>query len=251
MIQEYHLYKESDFEVWKILFERQISNVQQHAVSSFCESLEEIGFTSSRIPDYNEVNRILMEKTGWQIQVVPNIVPIHDFFEMLATKHFPATTWLRSMAQLDYLNEPDMFHDCFGHMPMLMNKEYTHFLENLTSIAMKYLKDAKALELLGRLYWFTIEFGLVKEDGREKILGAGLISSYGEAMQSLDASKATHIPFHIEEVLKTSYINSSMQLRYFVLKGMDQLYASTLTLEADMLSILHSDYDVEVSLTVM
>ena len=247
MTQDYQRYQSEDFEVWKILFERQCPNIQTHDCSEFKESLQRIGFQSNRIPDFNEVNGLLMTSTGWQIEVVPAIVPIRDFFIMLSKKHFPSTTWLRSMQQLDYLSEPDMFHDCFGHMPMLINSDYCLFLDKLAEIGMRYIDQEEYLELLGRLYWFSIEFGLVKENGIPKILGAGLISSFGEALQSVDPSKATHIPFNLETILKTSYINSSMQHCYFELDSLSSLYQTTNLVEDQMLGLIQSGFEVEVS----
>jgi phenylalanine-4-hydroxylase len=251
MVQQYEAYKQEDFQVWEILFNRQLPNIKTYGCASFLNALDRIGFTGDVIPRFEEVNTLLAQTTGWQIQVVPSIVPIRDFFLMLEQKRFPSTTWLRSMEQLDYLSEPDMFHDCFGHMPMLIDQDYCTFLENLSEIASRYIDEERALELLGRLYWFTIEFGLVREEGLPKILGAGLISSYGEAKQSVDVSLAKHIPFSLEEVLKTSYINSTMQWCYFELESMEALYATTKDVEQVMISILESDYEVEVSGMVM
>jgi phenylalanine-4-hydroxylase len=246
MVQQYSNYTSEDFQVWKILFERQLPNIKNYACQTFLDSLQEIGFDGTAIPHFEEVNKKLVVKTGWQIQVVPSIVPIRDFFILLSEKKFPSTTWLRSMEQLDYLNEPDMFHDCFGHMPMLINKDYCLFLEKLSEIGTKYIDEERALELLGRLYWFSIEFGLVREQNIPKILGAGLISSYGEALQSVDAKKVAHIPFSLDEILKTSYINSSMQNCYFELESMDELYSSVNVLEEKIVTLLESDYEIEV-----
>lgn len=247
MTQQYQEYTQEDKQVWKILFERQFPNIQSYACQLFIDSLKDIGFDGDAIPNFEDVNALLAQKTGWQIEVVPSIVPIRDFFILLSNKRFPSTTWLRRMEQLDYLNEPDMFHDCFGHMPMLMNPEYGRFLEKLSELGMKYIDDERGLELLGRLYWFTIEFGLVKQDGQTKILGAGLISSYGEALQSVDADKVVHWPFSIDRMLRTSYINSSMQACYFELNDLRDLFDSVDVLEDHMLSLLDSDYEIEVS----
>src|SRR5262245_26611172 len=119
MQQAYDQYTAADFGVWKLLFDRQIANLQQYAAVKFLRALENIQFSADRIPEFNEVNRLLAAQTGWQITVVPNIVPDREFFEMLQQQRFPATTWLRRPDQLDYLEEPDMFHDVFGHLPFL------------------------------------------------------------------------------------------------------------------------------------
>jgi phenylalanine-4-hydroxylase len=223
MQQIYDHYTASDFKVWKLLFDRQAANLQQYAAEKFLLSLEKIQFTSDRIPEFDEVNRLLAMHTGWQITVVPNIVPDREFFEMLQQQRFPATTWLRRPDQLDYLEEPDMFHDVFGHLPFLCDADYCAFLSRLAAIGMRFIDDAAVIQMLSRLYWFTIEFGLIREEQQLKIYGSGLLSSYGETLYSI-SEEPQHLPFDVRTLLHTPYRNDVIQDKYFVIGSFEQLF---------------------------
>lgn len=225
MKQAYDQYTTADFGVWKLLFDRQIANLEKYAAGKFLQSLKQIQFTAGRIPEFDEVNKLLAAQTGWQITVVPNIVPDREFFEMLQQKHFPATTWLRRPDQLDYLEEPDMFHDVFGHLPFLADADYCAFLSRLAAIGMRFIDDAQVISMLSRLYWFTIEFGLVREDGQLKIYGSGLLSSYGETLYSI-SEEPQHLPFDVATILHTAYRNDVIQDKYFVIESFEQLFNS-------------------------
>src|SRR5690606_36776925 len=140
-------------------------------------------------------------------------------------KTFGATTWLRKMSELDYLEEPDMFHDVFGHVPLLSNTTFCAFFHGLSKIAMQHLDNPEILEKLGRMYWFTIEFGLIRESGGLRIYSAGIISSNGETKYSV-SSEPTHLPFDVNTILNTSYNNMVIQEKYFVIDSFDQLFDS-------------------------
>ncbi|MGZ4116600.1 MAG: phenylalanine-4-hydroxylase, partial [Bacteroidia bacterium] len=194
--QIYSNYTENDFLVWKTLFNRQMEILKPVVSSEYLKALEEVKFNPEKIPDFNEVDELLKALTGWTLQVVPNISPQKEFFEFLSQKKFTSTCWLRSMEQLDYLEEPDMFHDVFAHVPLLSNHNYVNFFKGISDIALKYIDNEKAIELLGKIYWFTIEFGLIKEDDQLKIYGAGIISSMEETKHCL-SSVVSHLDFDI------------------------------------------------------
>ena len=223
--QIYSNYTEHDFLVWKTLFNRQMEVLKPIVSSEYLKALEEVKFTSEKIPDFNVVGELLKPLTGWSLQVVPNISPQKEFFEFLSQKKFTSTCWLRTMEQLDYLEEPDMFHDVFAHVPLLSNHNYVNFFKGISDIALKYIDNEKAIELLGKIYWFTIEFGLIKENNQLKIYGAGIISSMGETKHCL-SSIVSHIDFDILTIFNTDYRTDIIQEKYFVIESFEQLYKS-------------------------
>lgn len=231
MQQEYERYTPEDFAVWKILMERQMNTLTTVASSEYLEGIETMGFHKERIPDFKEVNTTLARLTGWQIQVVPGIIAEPDFFNLLAQKKFPATTWLRKMSELDYLSEPDMFHDVFGHLPLLTNQLFTDFYRFMGELGVRYQGNEKITTMLGRIYWFTVEFGLIKNKEAKKIYGAGILSSHGETNFSL-SEVPRHIPFDAEQIMFTHFENDKIQDKYFVIDSFRQLYDSMPTIQA-------------------
>lgn len=221
--QEYENYSEEDFLVWKTLYNRQIKNLEGKVSDEYLRSLEAVGFIADRIPNFREVDHILASYTGWALTVVSNISPQKEFFQFLSEKKFTSTTWLRKLSQLDYIEEPDMFHDVFGHVPLLVNKHYTDFFQGIAGIALKNINNPDIIELLGRIYWFTIEFGLILEAGKLKIYGAGIISSFGETNHCL-SGKVELIPFDVQKIMNTEYRNDQIQNKYFVIDSYEQLY---------------------------
>ncbi len=220
--QIYSHYTPEDFEVWKVLFNRQMAILEEHASKDFLKAIKLIEFTPDKIPDFKQVNKILSNKTGWGLQVVPNISPQKEFFKFLSAKKFTTTCWLRTMQQLDYLEEPDMFHDVFAHTPLLTNKAYCQFFKGIGDLALKHIHNAECIELLGRIYWFTIEFGLINENGQLKIYGAGILSSKGETENALGKT-SQKLPFGVDTIMKTSYRNDVIQDTYFVIDSFAQL----------------------------
>ena len=223
--QIYSNYTKQDFEVWKTLFNRQLKLLKPIVSVEYLKALKTVNFKSHKIPDFVEVNAVLKNTTSWSLEVVPNISEQKEFFEFLSQKKFTTTCWLRTMEQLDYLEEPDMFHDVFGHVPLLCNQSYVDFFKGISNIALKNIDNPKVIELLGRLYWFTIEFGLIREDGELKIYGAGIISSKGETEHCL-SKKAKQIPFNIQTIFETNYRTDVFQEIYFVIDSFEQLYNS-------------------------
>ena len=231
--QNYARYTAADRWVWQTLFERQMQVLPTVAARRFVDGLPTVDFRADKIPDFAQVNPLLATATGWQLVAVPGIVDDRTFFELLAARRFPATTWLRTPAQLDYLEEPDMFHDVFAHVPLLTDPYFTDFLQALGVLALRYLHDGLAVELLSRLYWFTAEFGLVAEGDRLRIYGAGILSSAGETTFCLSEA-AVRRPFDVATVLATPYVKDRMQDVYFVIDSYAQLAAAVPVLETEL-----------------
>ena len=223
--QIYSNYTQQDFQVWKILFERQMQHLTSSVCAAYLNALKTVNLSADEIPDFFEVNKILKRLTGWSIAVVPNISPQKEFFEFLSQKKFTATCWLRTIEQLDYLEEPDMFHDVFGHVPLLSNPAYCNFFKGISEIALAYSDHPKAIELLGKIYWFTIEFGLIKENDQLKIYGAGIISSAGETIHCL-SNQSIKLNFDVATIFNTDYRTDVIQEKYFVIESFEQLYNS-------------------------
>jgi phenylalanine-4-hydroxylase len=225
MKQNYNNYTKEDQEVWTILFERQAKNLNDKACVEYLNCLDEMNsvLNEKRIPKFNELNTVLKQKTGWSIEVVPGLIPVDDFFKLLAQKKFCSSTWLRKKSQLDYLEEPDMFHDIFGHIPLFMNDVFADFVHRFGLLGVKHLHNPNILTQLQRLYWFTIEFGLFNQ--KNCIYGAGIISSFGESNHIFNDSIEV-IPFDINKVLKQDFINSEIQQLYFSINSFDELYNS-------------------------
>lgn len=229
--QIYSLYTEEDFQVWKILFDRQMEQLEGKVAGEFLEALEKVNFNRDEIPDFKKVNQILGDQTGWQLITVPNISPAEEFFKNLAEKKFTATCWLRKMSELDYLEEPDMFHDVFAHTPLLSNKAYTDFFQNMGFLAQKYDFDKEIILKLQRLYWFTIEFGLIRSNDGVKIYGAGIISSKGETQYALSDQSVKH-DFNIPQIYKHDFRTDIIQEEYYVIDSFEQLAGSMDAIEA-------------------
>jgi phenylalanine-4-hydroxylase len=225
MKQIYENYTSEDFEVWKLLYDRQITNLPTAATKAYMDGMEKINFVGDHIPKFDETNEILSEITGWRLAVVPGIVPDYTFFELMSNRRFPATTWLRKMKELDYLEEPDMFHDVFAHVPLLTNQLFVNFLEELSKIGLGYCGNDYAIELLSRIYWFTVEFGLIRENGELRIYGAGILSSAGETKYSL-SDEPPHYEFNVPKIMQTDFRKDVFQDRYFVIESYEQLYSS-------------------------
>lgn len=232
MKQEYEKYTDEDFQVWKLLYERQMPQLPGAAVPEYIEGIHRVKFVADRIPRFDETNALLRSYTGWELVVVPGLIPDKEFFELLSNKKFPASTWLRKLSELDYLEEPDMFHDVFGHVPLLTNQHLVDYLQMLSRIALQYIKDPWAIELLSRIYWFTVEFGLIRESGKLLIYGAGILSSKGETWYSLNDPKPERHPFDVEKILNTPYRKDEFQKEYFVLESFSQLPEAIPELEA-------------------
>lgn len=210
-----------DHWVWDTLFARQRTLLHDRAVSHFEEGLEILRLSRPGIPNFDELNEKLHARTGWRVVAVPGLVPDDVFFRHLSNRTFPAGNFIRRASQLDYLEEPDVFHDLFGHVPMLAQPAVADFMQELGLRGLEAL-DLGQLHRIARLYWYTVEFGLTRGNGQFKIYGAGILSSFGESHYSLESAKPHRLGFEIERVLRTSYRPDAFQQSYFVIDRFEE-----------------------------
>ena len=208
--------------VWHDLVERQLVLVEQRACKEYLAGLELLNLPLDRAPQIVDINKVLKETTGWQIEPVPALINFDRFFALLADKKFPVATFLRTREEFDYLQEPDFFHEIFGHCAMLTNPQFAEFTATYGRLGKA--ASNKERVYLARLYWFTVEFGLVREQGKTKIYGGGILSSPGETVYSLDDDIPLHLALDLHTVLRTPYRIDIMQPQYFVLDDISQLY---------------------------
>ncbi len=244
MKQHYENYSKEDFEVWKILFDRQKKELVNKASKEYNDCLDQLGTNlyGESIPDFKNLNNVLNEKTGWSIEVVPGLIPVSEFFELLSRKKFCSSTWLRKKSQLDYLEEPDMFHDIFGHIPLLMNRKYADYMQEIGLLGVQYKDYPKVINGLRSLYWFTIEFGLLGKNEDPQIYGAGIISSYGESKHIYENKEVTIKTFDLDEILLKEIVTSEIQNLYYTISSMDFLYNS-IEILSDKLKVLKTEAD--------
>ncbi|MCJ2179045.1 phenylalanine 4-monooxygenase [Novosphingobium album (ex Hu et al. 2023)] len=219
--QDWQSYSPEMHERWRRLHARQSALVESYACRSFREGLARLDCARG-IPRFEDANRALGVATGWRIVAVPGFIPDDVFFDHLAHRRFPVTRWLREEQELDYLVEPDVFHDFFGHVPMLFDPAIADFLE-LYGKAGARATAMGALEMLARIYWYTIEFGLVREDDDLRVFGAGIISSSSETVFSIDDPQVLRLPFDPVRIMRTGYMIDAFQKTYFVLESLPQL----------------------------
>jgi phenylalanine-4-hydroxylase len=230
--QRWEHYSAQDHAVWKTLFERQTALLPGMACAEFVEGMRQLPISAQGIPNFAELNDVLQPQTGWQVVAVPGLVPDEVFFEHLANRRFPSGNFIRSANQLDYLQEPDVFHDVFGHVPMLMHPVMADFIQLYGEAGLRAQRIGKLTEL-ARVYWYTVEFGLVKEQvqgekGAEdalRIYGAGIASSFTESGFSVQSASPHRIGFDLERVMRTHYRIDDFQECYFVLDSLDDLLA--------------------------
>ena len=238
MNQNYEKYTEKDQKIWHILFEKQQLVLEDKASKFFLKGIDVCGFKTDAIPKVEEMNKNLLEATGWQMYVVPGLIADKPFFEFLSNKMFPVSTWIRSVRELEYLEEPDMFHDFYGHVPLLSNQHFVDYIQGLANLALKHIENPYAIELISRLYWFTIEFGLIKEDEKLTIYGAGILSSPSESFFSVLDQNVPRFRFDVRHILKTPYYKHDFQRQYFVINSYEQLYKSLESVEEILLEEL-------------
>ncbi len=225
MIQEYNNYTEEDHKVWNLLFKRQEENLADKACAEYLNCLKQLATAlhGEAIPNFEALTRLLKETSGWSIEIVPGMIPVDAFFNLLAQRRFCSSTWVRSLENLDYLDEPDIFHDIFGHIPLLVHPTFSRFAEAFGKIGVKYKGHPEIVTQLQRLYWFTIEFGVFKTKGEVKLYGAGIISSYSETLHVL-GDKAEVLPFKLQEILEHDFVNTEIQQTYYAIESFEQLF---------------------------
>jgi len=224
--QGWGAYTEEHHAIWRALFERQRRILPGRACAEYLAGLRGLGVAADGIPDFERLSEILDRATGWRIVAVPGLVPDDVFFRHLAARRFPATNWIRSREQMDYLQEPDVFHDIFGHVPLLMNPVFADYLQAYGRGGLKAL-GLGALHRLARLYWYTVEFGLIATDEGLRIYGSGIVSSPGESVYALSDPRPKRIAFELMRVMRTLYRIDDYQDGYFVIDGFEQLFAAT------------------------
>ena len=220
--QGWEAYTAAEHGVWKTLFERQSKQLPGRACDEFVEGMRNLPIGADEIPDFRRLSDVLMKKTGWQVVAVPGLVPDEVFFEHLAHRRFPAGHFIRKPHELDYLEEPDVFHDVFGHVPMLMNPAIADYIQAYGEGGLRAQKLG-VLDKLARVYWYTVEFGLLKQPDGLRIYGAGIASSFTETAFSLDDASPNRIGFNLERVMRTNYRIDDFQESYFVIDNLEQL----------------------------
>jgi phenylalanine-4-hydroxylase len=233
---------EEDHAVWKILCSRQSHLSQGKASVAFNEGLRSIGFSQDSIPNFAEMSKKTMPLTGMKIIPVTGLIPTKKFFTMLSDKKFPCTLWIRKRDRLDYIEEPDLFHDVFGHAPILTDRVFADFIQGFAQLALKHVENERAIMLLARIWWFTFEFGLITEMGKEgkgekKIFGGGILSSKSEVEHALSATHK-HKPFNVREVMMTAYQIDRFQENYFIIDSFEQLLTSLPEIERQLDDLL-------------
>jgi phenylalanine-4-hydroxylase len=223
--QDWSKYTADEHALYRRLFERQSKLVPRYACAEWIEAIAALD-SSREIPRFTAISAKLRRATGWEIVAVPGLIPDDAFFTHLANRRFPVTVWLRRPEEFDYIVEPDVFHDFFGHVPLLFDRTYADHLHEYGKGGLKAMR-LDAVKLLARLYWFTIEFGLIKTMDGVRAYGAGLLSSGGELRYSVDDPKPRRPPFDLERIMRTEYIIDRYQDTYFVIDSFEQLMRDT------------------------
>jgi phenylalanine-4-hydroxylase len=223
--QNYQGYTAADHDTYRRLYERQAALVPGRACDEFLGALPSLG-AKERIPRFDEINERLWRATRWEIVAVPGLIPEVPFFTLLAHRRFPVTDWIRTPQEFDYIVEPDVFHDLFGHVPLLFNTVFSDYLQEYGRAGLKAHRLG-ACELLSRLYWYTIEFGLIRQHGRLRAYGAGILSSPGELRYAVESPAPQRLPLDIERVMRTRYKIDSFQQTYFVIDSIQELFDKT------------------------
>ena len=221
-------YSTDDHATWATLYARQREVLVGRASDEFLRAQDAMGMTPDRIPKYAELNAVLEAATGWRLIGVEGLLPELDFFDHLANRRFPVTWWIRRPDQIDYIEEPDLFHDLFGHVPLLMNPVFADYMAAYGRGGVKaHAIGPDALQNLTRLYWYTVEFGLIRQADGLRIYGSGIVSSGGESRHALESPAPNRIGFDLERIMRTRYRIDSYQKTYFVIDSFEQLMDAT------------------------
>jgi len=226
--QPWSTYTREDHATWATLFERQQKILVGRAAREFIENQQKFGMTPQAIPKFTDLNRVLKQATGWELIGVEGLLPELTFFDHLANRRFPVTWWIRKPEQIDYISEPDLFHDLFGHVPLLLNPVFADYMQAYGRGGVKaHGIGTEALVNLTRLYWYTVEFGLIKQDDGLRIYGSGIVSSKGESIHCLESAAPNRIGFDLKRIMRTRYRIDTYQKTYFVIDGYDELIRAT------------------------
>ena len=226
--QPWDSYSNADHDSWRQLYERQRKVLVGRASDEFLQAQDAMGMTLDKIPRFSDLNPVLLAATGWELIGVEGLLPELDFFDHLANRRFPVTWWIRRPDQLDYIEEPDLFHDLFGHVPLLMNPVFGDYMEAYGRGGVKaHALGPDALQHLTRLYWYTVEFGLIRQKDGLRIYGSGIVSSSGESVHCLESPAPNRIGFDLERIMRTRYRIDTFQKTYFVIDSFEQLIEAT------------------------
>jgi len=226
--QDWERYSEEDHQTWATLFQRQMQLLQGRACREHLEALEGLRMRADRMPRFDEVNALLEPATGWTLVGVEGLLPELTFFEHLAHRRFPVTWWIRRPEQIDYIAEPDLFHDLFGHVPLLFDPVFADYMQAYGRGGVKaHSLGEAALQNLTRLYWYTVEFGLIRTPEGLRIYGAGIVSSKGESIYCLESGAPNRIAFDLKRIMRTRYRIDTYQKTYFVIDDFRQLFDAT------------------------
>jgi phenylalanine-4-hydroxylase len=215
-------YSDEENEIWSLLLTRQKTILKDRACQDYLQGMELLNLPEDRIPQLSEMNRIMKKHSLWRLVPVSSLIPADAFFTLLAQRKFPVATFIRRREDLDYIAEPDIFHEIVGHCPLLMHTPYADFLQSYGRAALQATQDTR--QLLERLFFFTIETGLVRTPTGLRIYGGGILSSYGESLYALDSTVPERKEFNRAEIEKTEFSLEKMQSVYYVIENFDSLY---------------------------
>lgn len=235
--QEWEAFTADDHAVWDLLFARQVDLLGSHVVSRFLDGIDLLKLSHPGVPDLAELNAILEPRTGWRTVAVTGLVPDNIFFAMLTERVFPVGNFIRKREELDYLEEPDCFHDLFGHIPMLAHHDFAEMAQHIGRLGTAAIGAGEG-HRVARIYWHSVEFGLALEGGELKILGAGLASSFGESHFSLESGEVERLPFSVARAVNTPYRHDAFQPRYLVSETVEETIAQVLALTPERLLAL-------------
>ena len=245
--QHLERYTPEEHATWDLLFQRQAKLLPGRASDAYLRGVDVLKLSKPGIPDFAELSDRLMDLTGWQVVAVPGLVPDDVFFDHMANRRFVAGNFIRRPDQLDYLEEPDVFHDVFGHVPLLADPVFADYLEAYGRGGQRAL-GLDALKYLGRLYWYTVEFGLIAEPEGLRIYGAGIVSSFAESRFALDDPSPNRIAFDMARVMRTEYRIDDFQQNYFVIPSFDALLRATVETDfAPLYEAMKAQADVPVA----
>jgi len=231
--------------MWDTLFARQVALLSTRAAAAFLEGIEVLRMSKPGIPDFDELSERLYKATGWSVVAVPGLIPEEVFFEHLANRRFVAGRFIRTPQQIDYLEEPDVFHDVFGHVPLLASPVFADYMQAYGQGGLRSLRYG-SLHRLARLYWYTVEFGLIRDADGLKLYGAGIVSSASESRHALESDSPNRLAFDLKRIMLTRYRIDDFQQNYFVIESFDELLR--VTMETDfgpLYAELESQPDIE------
>jgi phenylalanine-4-hydroxylase len=223
--QDWEAYSHDDHGLWRRLYNRQMSLVPRYGCEEFNDALATLSFANG-IPRFDAINAMLKPATNWQLVAVPGLLPDLTFFDHLANRRFPVTVWLREAREFDYIVEPDIFHDFFGHVPMLFNPVFADYIQAYGKGGIK-AHELGAIEMLARLYWYTVEFGLIETPQGLRTYGAGILSSGGELPYCIDSTRPNKLGFDLMRIMQTRYKIDTFQETYFVIRDFRELFDAT------------------------